>query len=91
MTSASKKAAGDLGTWLKSSGVSFDKGYGDKFKKLVISNGLGAELQGLPPMTPAGIAVGIRKIDEVKTMIAINNNGIMFSGTSSNRPPLICI
>ena len=87
---AAKKARQGLDGWLKTTGVTFDTGYADKFKKLVISNELAAELQraykyvaDLNPMEPAGITVGTRSLDDVKKLIRDNSDGIMFSGSLS--------
>ena len=62
----------------------------DKLQKLVISGKLGEELSSaykyvgsLAKMEPAGITVATRELAEVKTLIADNAEGAMFSGTLS--------
>ena len=89
-TPASKRAIANLGKWLKAPQTIFDRDFADKFKKLVISSGLAAELQtaykyvaSLGPMTPAGVAVGVRQLDDVKKLIRDNADGIMFPGCLS--------
>ena len=79
-----------LAGWIKTTPVKLPTDSVDKFKRLVISGNLSAEVhqaykyvQSLPAMVPAGITVAARNFVDVQKLIGDNPEGIMFSGSLS--------